>query len=186
MLKQKRIPRKRAKTLPSRKVPKQLHLYKFPVVSGLESVFSKLNSHPAENLFGALLYAFALKPITDDECAMKAERMIEYLGRAFENEMPPQVEYYQHILLMLLKEYDEKFHVRTSKDMLPHEFLKALLIEDKIPQNSLVPECFNTESQVSEFLHQKKGRNKLSYEQAIALGKKFNVDFLNFLERKSL
>lgn len=180
MLKQKR-PRKRQMTLPSKKVPKQLHLYKFPVVRGLEDVSSKLNSHPAENIFGALLHAFVLRPIIDQTSALEAERLIEYLARAFENEMPPEIEYYHHILFILLKEYDDIHHVRASHDMSPHEFLKALLSEDKIPQKNLVPDCFYSESQVSEFLHQKKGRNKLSYKQAVSLGKKFNVDPLNFL-----
>lgn len=180
MLKQKRS-RKGHIRLPSKKVPKQLHLFKFPVIRGLKEISSKLNSHPAENVFGALLHAFALKPITDEKSALKAERMIEYLGRAFENEIPLEVEYYHHILIMLIKEYDDIYHIRTSKDMPPHEFLKALLIEDKIPQKNLVPDYFPTESQLSEFLHQKKGRNNLKFEQAKILGKKFNVDPSNFL-----
>jgi hypothetical protein len=180
MLKQK-IPRKRQVSIPSKKVSRQVHLYSFPTVQGLEDVFSKLNSRPAEDVFCALLHAFALRPITDDECAFEAERMIEYLDRAFEKKMLPQVKHYHHILFMLLKEYDDIHHIRTSKDMPPHKFLKALLIEDKIPQKSLVPDYFYTESQVSEFLHQKKGRNKLSYKQAASLGKKFKVDLLNFL-----
>ena|ERR1700722_9589314 len=180
MLKQKK-PRKRPLSIPSKKVSRQLHLYNFPIIQGLEDVFSKLNSRPAEDLFCALLHAFELRPITDDECAFEAERMIEYLDRAFENERLPQVEYYHHILFMLLKEYDDIHHVQTSKDMPPHKFLKALLIEDKISQKSLVPDYFYTENQISEFLPQKKGRNKLSYKQAASLGKKFKVDPLNFL-----
>lgn len=181
MLKHKR-PRAKQARLPSRKVPKQLFLYRFPEVLGLEEVSSKLNAYPAENIFGALLHAFALKPITDDECAYEAERMIEYLGRAFESEVPLEVEYYLHILLMLLKEYDESKHVKASDDLAPHQFLKAFLEEDNMTQKQLVPSCFYSESQVSEFLHQKKGRTKLSYPQAVALGKKFNVDPLNFLK----
>jgi plasmid maintenance system antidote protein VapI len=65
--------------------------------------------------------------------------------------------------------------------MSPQEFLKALLIEDNLTQKSLVPICFHTESQVSEFMHRKKGRDKLSYEQAVHLGNMFKVDPLNFL-----
>lgn len=181
MLKNKR-PRTKHTRLPSRKVPKQLFLYCFPDVVGLKEVSSKLNSYPAENIFGALLHAFALRPIHDNKCAYEAERMIEYLGRAFDSTPPLEVEYYVHILVMLLEEYDESKHIKASHDIPSHQFLKALLEEDSLTQKQLVPECFPTESQVSEFLHQKKGRNKLSYQQAVALGKKFNVDPLNFLK----
>ena len=180
MLRHKRA-RKRPTMLPFKKVVKRLNLYQFPLVRGLEDVSSKLNKLPSEDLFGALIHAFELKPIIDEENAIEAERMIEYLGRAFEKNIPVQVVYYQHILLLLLKEYDDHYHIRTSKDMLPHEFLKALLEEDNLPQKSLVPDCFASESQVSEYLHQKKGRSNLSYEQAVLIGKKFNVDPLNFL-----
>ena len=83
---------------------------------------------------------------------------------------------------MLLKEYNDGQHVPASCEMPPHELLKALLIEDGVSQKSLVPDCFHSESQVSEFLHQKKGRSKLSYEQAQSLGKKFKVDPLSFLK----
>ncbi len=180
MLKQKMTRRKRIGLI-SKRVPKQLHLYHFPIIKGLEEISFKLNAHPAENIFGALLHAFFLTPILDQQSAVEAERVLEYLNRAFEGEMPQEVEDYQHLLLILLKEYDEKYYRRTAKEMCPHEFLKALLIEDQLPQKSLVPECFQTESQVSEFLHQKKGRDKLNYHQAVALGKKFRVDPLNFL-----
>lgn len=180
MLKQQNAKRRR-KSLPSTKVETQLRLYRFPVVDGFEAIFTKLNTHPAENVFGALLHAFELKPIEIDETAAKAERMLEYLDRAFENDMPIQIGYYQHLLLMLIKEYDALHHVRAAKGMSPSEFLKALLIENNISQKSLVPNCFPTESQVSEFLHQKKGRNKLGYKQAAILGKKFHVDPLIFL-----
>lgn len=175
------ITKKRRIGLTSKKVSKQLHLYHFPVVKGLEDVSSKLNVHPAENIFGALLHGFFLSPILDQQSALEAERVLEYLNRAFEEDIPQEVEDYQYLLLMLLKEYDEKYDQRTAKEMHPHEFLKALLIEDRLSQKSLVPDCFQTESQVSEFLHQKKGRDKLSYYQAVALGKKFKVDPLNFL-----
>lgn len=169
-------------TFPSpRKVQKNIYIYTFPLVPGLEDISTKLNSHPAENVFSVLFSAQTLKPIVNSKSACKAERMLEYLGRAFEKEAPRQVEYYRHLLCMLLKEYDDLCHIRAAESMLPHEFLKALLIEDQVPQKSLVPDCFPTESQVSEFLHQKKGRQNLSYEQAVALGKKFKVDPKNFL-----
>jgi len=153
----------------------------FPRIKGLEDVSNKLNAYPAETVFSALLHGFELRPITNDSCAQEAERMIEYLDRAFEKETPPQVEHYKHILFMLIKEYDGIHHIRASKDIPSHEFLKVLLVEDEIPQKSLVPEYFNSESQVSEFLHQKKGRKTLSYKQAVAFGKRFKVDPLNFL-----
>lgn len=158
-----------------------MKLYRFPLVVGLEDISSKLNQLPSANLFGALFHAFELKPVVNEKNARAAERLIEYLGRAFERNTPPQILYYQHILLMLLKEYDDAHYVRASKDLMPHEFLKALLKEDGLPQKSLVPDCFPSESQVSEFLHQKAGRSTLSYEQAVVLGKKFHVDPLNFL-----
>lgn len=180
----KKIIRKRRVGLASKKVSKQLHLYYFPAVKGLEDISFKLNAHPAENIFGALLHVFFLTPILDEQSACEAERMVEYLNRAFERDIPSEIEDYRHLLLILIKEYDDKHYQRASEKMLPHEFLKALLVEDQIPQKSLVPDCFQTESQVSEFLHQKKGRNKLSYHQAVALGKKFKVDPVNFLDSK--
>lgn len=180
MLKQQNVKRRR-KNLPSTKVEMPLRLYRFPVVDGFEAISTKLNAHPAENVFGALLHVFELKPIELDETATKAERLLEYLDRAFENDKPKQIDHYQHLLLMLIKEYDSSHHVRAANDMSPSDFLKALLIENNIPQKSLSPDCFPTESQVSEFLHQKKGRNKLGYKQAVNLGKKFHVDPLNFL-----
>ncbi len=173
--------RKRQFMLPSRKIAKEMHIYEFPTICGLESISEKLNRFPAENIFGALLHALPLKPILNTASVCKAEKMLEYLGRAFENQFPKQVEYYLHILTMLLQEYDDIHHVRASKNIPPHEFLKIILLEDNLTQKSLVPECFPNESQVSEFLHQKKGRKKLSYEQAVLLGKKFKVDPLNFL-----
>ena len=181
MLKQKSAKRRR-KSIPSTKVETQLRLYRFPVIDGFEAISTTLNTHPAENIFGALLHAFELKPIEVDETATKAERLLEYLDRAFEDDMPIQISHYQHLLFMLIKEYDALHHVRAAKGMSPSDFLKGLLlIENSISQKSLVPNCFRTESQVSEFLHQKKGRSKLDYEQAVILGKKFHVDPLNFL-----
>ncbi len=155
--------------------------FTFPPVQGFEDINSILSTHPSENMFGALIHAYPLKPIANDKSARNGERMLEYLGRAFDPEIPVEIKNYHHVLSMQMKEYDDLYHVRAAEDMQPHEFLKALLIEDQLTQKSLVPDCFATESQVSEFLHQKKGREKLSYQQAALLGKKFHVDPLNFL-----
>ena len=81
----------------------------------------------------------------------------------------------------ILDEYEAESSSKELKKVPPHEFLKALLEEDGISQKSLVPDCFATESQVSEFLHQKKGRCELSYQSAVKLGKRFSVNPLNFL-----
>lgn len=150
---------------------------------GMEDVFHKLNQVKAENLFIALLNAYNLHPIKTEESARNAERVIEYIERAFETNVPDDVKYYAHVLHILINEYDDKHYISAAHEMAPHEFLKALLEEEGISQKALVPDCFHTESQVSEFLHQRKGREKLSYEQAVALGKRFKVDPLNFLPR---
>ncbi len=63
-------------------------MYKFPIVKGLEDVSAKLNASPAEDIFGALLHAYALRPIEDGKSAQAGERMIEYLERAFEANLP--------------------------------------------------------------------------------------------------
>lgn len=174
---------RRQTRIPSKRVPKQLHLYQFPNVEGYSEISIRLNSCPAENIFGALLHAFPLNPIKDEKNAAKAEKMLEYLGWAFDHDFPTEIGSYHHLLLMLLDEYDKDLHVRATSDMSPHEFLKALLEEDCISQKSLVPGCFHSQSQVSEYLHQKKGRSQLSTKQALALGKKFKVSPLNFIEK---
>lgn len=183
MLKQKTTKHRliRSFRLPSKKVRKDVYLFTFPIVCGLEDISTKLNSHSAENMFNALLHGFALKPIKNEKSAFEAERMIEYLDRAFENKKPKEVEYYCHILLLLMQEFDDVHHTRAAKDLLPSEFLKALLLEGNLPQKSLVPDCFKSESQVSEFLHQKNGRQTLKYNQAVALAERFNVSPMNFL-----
>lgn len=170
--------------LTSRIVMKELRLYQFPNVPGLEEISDKANKIPAENLFGVLLHIVPLKPILNDADGDKAERLLEYIGRAFEEKMPKEIKNYFDVLEMLLRDYDSVSHVQAAKTMTPQEFLKALLIEDCLTQKSLVPDCFPTESQVSEFLRFKKGRENLRYEQAVALGKKFKVDPLNFLTLK--
>lgn len=168
--------------IPSKKISKELLLYKFPAIEGYLDISQRLDSSPAENIFGALLHAFALSPIKDERTALKAERILQYLGCAFDEYLPEDIASYQHVLLLLLDEYDKIHHIRAASDIPPHEFLKALLEEDNLLQKSLVPDCFHSESQVSEYLNQKKGRSQLNVKQALALGKKFKVNPLNFLK----
>lgn len=175
--------RKRGKTLLLRTTTKKVSVFQFPAVKGLEDVSHKLNAIEAENLFVALLHVFDLRPIEDENTAKKAERVAEYIERAFVARAPQEVGYYSHLLHILIQEYDQKQYISATFELAPHEFLKALLDEEKASQKSLVPECFHSESQVSEFLHQKKGRERLSCEQAIALGKRFHVNPLTFLPR---
>ena len=88
--------------IPSKKIPQQLLLYQFPAVEGYLEISMRLNSSPAENMFGALLHAFPLNPIKDEKNAFKAERVLEYLGRVFDQHLPAEITSYQHILLLLL------------------------------------------------------------------------------------
>ena len=173
---------RRSSKIPQRKILKKLFVYSFPTVIGLEDVSRKLENVEADSLFVAMLHAFQLRPISIEEEACEAERVLEYIVRAFEEDIPMEIEQYKEVLLMLISEYDEKHSIRLSEGVAPHEFLRALLEETGIYQKDLVPDCFNSESQVSEFLHQRKGRTKLSYEQAVALGKRFSVDSINFLK----
>ena len=46
---------------------------------------------------------------------------MEYLDHAFENDMPIQISRYQHLLFMLIKEYDALHHVPAAKDMSPSD-----------------------------------------------------------------
>src|SRR5262249_42022794 len=149
---------------------------------GMEDVSRKLENVEADSLFVAMLQAFKLRPILTEEEACEAERVLEYIVRAFEENIPKEIEQYKEVLLMLISEYDEKHSIRMSAGIASHVFLKALLEETGTYQKELVPDCFNSESQISEFLRQKKGRTKLSYEQAVALGSRFNVDPINFLK----
>lgn len=164
-----------------RKTLKEVSLYCFPVVKGLEDVAQKLNAVAADSLFVALLNAFSLRPIETERDAQDAERVLEYLERAFELDVPSEIEDYRQILSMLVSAYDDKHMLRAAEGMEPHEFLKALLREDGLSQKALVPDCFKSESQISEFLHQRKGRKNLSYAQAVALGHRFSVNPDNFL-----
>lgn len=164
-----------------RMTTKQVSVFKFPEIQGLEEIYQQLNAVEAENLFVALLQVFDLRPIESEKTARIAERVAEYLDRAFDAKVPKEIKYYSHLLHMLIKEYDDKFYISASQKMDPHVFLKALLEETATSQKNLVPDCFPSASQVSEFINQKKGRDKLSYEQAVALGKRFHVNPSNFL-----
>ena len=159
-------------------------IYQFPEVHGLEDVSSKMATVKAETLFSALLKGYDLSPITTEDQAKTAERFLEYLLRAFEKACPPQVKTYLHLLEMLIEEYDKQHTVAAARNIPPYKLLKALLDEEGLDQKSLVPTCFKSPSQVSEFLSQKKGREKLTADQAIKLGKRFHLDPLLFLSEK--
>lgn len=156
-------------------------IYRFPEVQGLEDISMTMASVSAETLFSALLKGYDLSPITNEKQAKYAERFLEYLLRAFEKTAPPQVKSYLHLLEILIEEYDKEHTIAAAKNLAPHKLLKALLNEAGLEQKDLVPSCFKSQSQVSEFLAQKKGRQKLAAEVAIKLGKRFHLDPLLFL-----
>jgi antitoxin component HigA of HigAB toxin-antitoxin module len=139
----------------------------------IDSVFNRL--------FSALLKGYDLAPIENEKQAQVAEKFLEYLLRAFENEQPEQVKTYLHLLEMLIQEYDQQNRAMTIESMAPYQILQTVLEEEGLTQKSLVPSCFNSQSQISEFLAQKKGREKLTADQAIKLGKRFHLDPLLFL-----
>lgn len=155
-------------------------VYHFPQIQGLEDISAKMAAITADSLFSALLKGYDLSPIESEEQAEKAERFLEYLLRAFEKTCPRQAKTYLHLLEMLISEYDQEQTVAAVKDIPPHILLKAILDEEQLDQKSLVPSCFKSASQVSEFLSQKKGREKLTAQQAIKLGKRFHLDPLLF------
>ena len=148
-------------------------VFQFPEVEGLEDVSAKMAKIKAETLFSALLKGYDLSPIQSEEQAEEAERFLEYLLRAFEKKCPQDVHSYLHLLQLLLKEYDAEHTTAALANIAPHTLLKALLDEEGLDQKSLVPSYFKSKSQVSEFLSQKKGREKLTGEQALKLGKAF-------------
>lgn len=148
----------------------------------MEDVSEKLFAVEADSVFSALQTAFKLRPIENEKDACEAERVLEYLDRAFEIDIPEEIDRYRSLLLMLISSYDAQHTIRAASCYAPHEFLKILLEEKGINQKDLVPDCFKSASQVSEFLKQRKGRTKLSYEQAVALGNRFGVNPKNFLK----
>ena len=213
-------------------------MFHFPSVKGLEDVSEKLNEVVADSLFSALLHFFSLRAIESEDEARKAERVLEYLNRAFEHTPPQDVEHYCEVLSILISVFDDKNYIRAAAALKPHEFLKALLQEDGLNQKELVPDHFKpilpssssgeklqdgaqdstierkanldvslptsdgsnidsslafvpqeigdkvgfeSASQLSEFLHQRKGHKTLSYSQAVSLGRRFRVDPVNFL-----
>lgn len=172
--------RKQPKLL-QKKALKEVSLFCFPMVKGLEEVSRRLARVEADSLFSALLQSFRLRLIKTAEEARVAEELLEYLERAFEASCPVEIRQYKEVLLMLIAAYDEKHYTSAAKEIGPALFLKHLLQENGLCQKDLVPDCFKSESQVSEFLHQHKGRSQLSYAQAVSLGSRFGVDPLNFL-----
>lgn len=156
-------------------------VYQFPEVQGMEDISDSMRAIKAENVFSALLKGYDLSPIVCEEQAQAAERFLEYLLRAFENGCPEEVKTYLHLLEILIQEYDKKHTILTLGNMAPFRLLQAILEEEGLSQKSLVPGCFKSQSQVSEFLSQKKGREKLTAEQAVKLGKRFHLDPLLFL-----
>lgn len=153
----------------------------FPEVQGLEDISAKMAAVKAESLFLALLKGHDLTLIQNEAQALAAERFLEYLLRAFEKVCPEAVTKYLHLLQMLIEEYDKKHTVAAIKNLPAHKLLQALLEEEQLGQRALVPSCFKSASQVSEFLHQKKRRQKLTADQAIRLGKRFHMDPMVFL-----
>lgn len=127
------------------------------------------------------MHVFHLRPIQNEEEAHNAEAILEYIERAFEGDPPQDILDYREILLLLIDAYDSSKYTAASANLSPAAFLKLLLEEFGIEQKALVPECFKSESQVSEFLNQRPGRQRLSYAQACALARHFAVDPLNFL-----
>lgn len=181
------LTRKRANVRPSRKLSARkssllkVMEYQFPEVEGMEDISAAMATIKAETLFSALLKGYDLSPIKSEEQAQTAEGFLEYLLRAFEKKCPVQVEKYIHLLEMLIQEYDKLHTAAALENIPPHKLLKAMLEDEGLDQKSLVPSCFKSRSQVSEFLSQKKGREKLTAEQALKLGKRFHLNPLRFL-----
>ncbi len=163
------------------KTLKEVSLFCFPSVVGLEKISQKLENIEADSLFSALLQVFRLRQIKSEKEAREAEGLLEYLERAFESNPPLEIRHYKEVLLLLISDFDEKHYIPTAKDIKPYVFLKLLLEENNLNQKDLVPNCFKSESQVSEFINQRKGRTQLSYPQAVALGRFFSVEPSNFL-----
>lgn len=173
--------RKKNHPLCLRKTLKEVSLFHFPSVKGMEDVSLTLNAVEADSLFSAMLHAFSLRPIETEVEARSAERVLEYLERAFEQDIPLEIEHYREVLALLVSTFDARHYVRAIENLKPHELLRALLKEDGLCQKALVPDCFKSESQASEFLHQREGRKELSYNQAVALGRRFHIDPIHFL-----
>ena len=162
---------------PVKRSKRKIFRFEFPKVQGMEDVQEELCKKEATSPFMAMFQVVPLYEIQNDSEAQKAERMIEYLDRAFGNEFPDRdVKTYQDLLMLIFEKYDNENYVRAFDEMTPQEILYALLEEEGLQQKDLVPEFFKSPSQVSEFLHAKKGRDKLGFEQAVLLGKRFHID----------
>lgn len=59
--------------------------------------------------------------------ASKAERVLEYLERAFEENPPREIQDYAQVLLLLISAFDARQYIRTGGNLKPYEFLKELL-----------------------------------------------------------
>jgi antitoxin component HigA of HigAB toxin-antitoxin module len=172
---------------PVKRSKRKVCRFEFPEVQGMEDIQEELCIMEAASPFMAMFQVVPLDQIQNDAEAQKAERMIEYLDRAFENEFPDrEIKTYLDLLMLIFEKYDSENYVRAFGEMTPQEVLSALLKEDGLHQKDLVPEFFKSPSQVSEFLHSKKGRDKLSFEQAVFLGKRFHVDPECFLLKEIL
>jgi antitoxin component HigA of HigAB toxin-antitoxin module len=175
---------KRPGPLHKRSASLKASVYRFPRVQGLEDVSAKMAHVKAETLFSALMKGYDLSPIENEEQARWAEKFLEYLLRAFEKKCPEPVKTYVHLLEMLIEEFDKQHTVPAAHNIAPHRLLKTMLEEAGLTQKALVPACFKSASQVSEFLSQKKGREKLTAQQAIMLGHRFHLDPLLFISKK--
>ena len=130
--------------------------------------------------FIALNEKLPLTPLRTETDSNEAVEMIRYLERRFaQRKMPRAVREYLDTLLMLIEEYQEK-HFRLPQRVTPQAFLKALLEAEGLQQADLVPGCFSQKSLVSEFL---RGKRPVTWRQAKALGKRFKVDPVLFMER---
>ena len=135
---------------------------------------------PDKATFLALNEKFPLASIHTETQSEAAVEMVRYLEKQFlARKMPRAVREYLDTLLVLIEEYQQK-HFRLPERVSPPAFLKALLEMEGLQQSDLVPGCFSQKSLVSEFLA---GKRPATWAQAKALGKRFNVDPVLFMDR---
>ena len=135
---------------------------------------------PGRAAFLALNEKFPLASIHTETQSEAAVEMVRYLEKQFlARKMPRAVREYLDTLLVLIEEYQQK-HFRLPERVSPPAFLKALLEMEGLQQSDLVPGCFSQKSLVSEFLA---GKRPATWAQAKALGKRFNVDPVLFMDR---
>lgn len=140
---------------------KKVSIFNFPNVTGLEDVSAKLRRVKADSLFSAVQQAFNLRPIETEKEAREADRLLEYIDRAFEQDTPAEIDRYRNVLLILVQAFEDKHYIRAADGLDPADFIRLLLKEDSISQKDLVPDCFKSKSQISEFLHKRKGRTHI-------------------------